>query len=358
VTENLDMPRPLRFLREVNRLLKRDKPWRIYDDARAQRRALGGWPAWCFCPMDAVSSQARRLRLPTTNSSHHLAALAAWRATQGIYRFDDTLLDELWHTPIHGELPTELLYRMPEWCMYIEVGRKASIPEYHCTYDDEFLHGFFVFLNYQRDSQSAQLWFLCDFQDDTIRTGMDLVAIELKGTFEEGLGRLSVSSLRSELMTVDSSQLERLANAVAPLVSITLYLCSEQPDLRDRHERRQAPAMPAPIVTRKHGERLQPATQPTHWNVGYRLGAAIRKARQQTAACEEHEQAHAEATPGEPAARRRTPIGHVRRAHWHTFWTGPMDRPEERRRILKWLPPIPVNLDDWDSLVATVRPVK
>jgi hypothetical protein len=93
---------------------------------RARRRALGGWPAWCFRPMDAVSSQARRLRLATTNSSHHLAALAAWRATQGIYRFDDTLLDELWHTPIHGELPTDLLYRMPEWCMYIEIGRARS----------------------------------------------------------------------------------------------------------------------------------------------------------------------------------------------------------------------------------------
>ena len=59
-----------------------------------------------------------------------IAALASWRPTQGIYRFDADLLEAVWQTPLAspstssstsaGKLPTELLYHLPEWCPYIE----------------------------------------------------------------------------------------------------------------------------------------------------------------------------------------------------------------------------------------------
>ena len=50
-----------------------------------------------------------------------VGALAAWRATQGIERFDPTIFEAVWDTPLTGELPTELLYRLPEWCCYVPV---------------------------------------------------------------------------------------------------------------------------------------------------------------------------------------------------------------------------------------------
>ena len=43
-----------------------------------------------------------------------------------------------------------------------------------------------------------------------------------------------------------------------------------------------------------------------------------------------------------PHARPR-PRPHWRRAHWHSYWTGPRDG--ERIARLKWIPPIPVGLD-------------
>lgn len=49
-----------------------------------------------------------------------LGALAAWRMTQGIYRFDTDIFSALWSTPIEGKIPVEILYRLPEWCVYIE----------------------------------------------------------------------------------------------------------------------------------------------------------------------------------------------------------------------------------------------
>ena len=40
---------------------------------------------------------------------------------------------------------------------------------------------------------------------------------------------------------------------------------------------------------------------------------------------------------------RAKPRPHWRRAHWHTFWTGPLNG--ERIAQVKWLPPIAVGLD-------------
>lgn len=49
-----------------------------------------------------------------------LGALAAWRMTQSIYRFDPNVFAAVWETPIEGDLPVDMLYRLPEWCVYVE----------------------------------------------------------------------------------------------------------------------------------------------------------------------------------------------------------------------------------------------
>ena len=46
-----------------------------------------------------------------------------------------------------------------------------------------------------------------------------------------------------------------------------------------------------------------------------------------------------------------SPRPHMRRAHYHHFWTGPHDG--ERKLIVRWLPPIPVNWKD-DTELPTV----
>ena len=80
----------------------------------------------------------------------------------------------------------------------------------------------------------------------------------------------------------------------------------------------------------------------TTWDVGVRLGAALRRAYQaaQTGGTDTH----------------AGPRAHIRRAHWHGFWSGP--REGERRFDLRWLPPIPVNVEDVGELPFTVRPVR
>jgi len=83
-----------------------------------------------------------------------------------------------------------------------------------------------------------------------------------------------------------------------------------------------------------------PPPAPVRWDVAVRLGAAIRAGRART--------------ESEEAAERASGVRpHIRRAHWHLYWTGP--RTSERVPRLHWLPPIPVNVEG--GIVPTVREV-
>lgn len=81
------------------------------------------------------------------------------------------------------------------------------------------------------------------------------------------------------------------------------------------------------------------------WDVGVRLGAALRRAY--------HDQDTA-VIPDTTETGRARPRAHVRVAHWHTYLTG-----EGRvNRVLRWIPPVPVNVGSLDSLPASVRVVR
>jgi hypothetical protein len=125
-----------------------------------------------------------------------------------------------------------------------------------------------------------------------------------------------------------------------PALSLVLYLCSQAAEISGRAG---SPGNPAPRITRRHGARLYPAEGPRQWNVGMRLGAALRAALA------------AEARGG-TTDERQGMRPHIRRAHWHAFLSGPRTAPN-RRRELRWMPPIPVALADYDDLPATIHPV-
>ena len=99
-----------------------------------------------------------------------------------------------------------------------------------------------------------------------------------------------------------------------------------------------------PRRVKKRGQKLFAAREVSEWDVAYRLGAALRRARSSE-----------ESRPsGSGAGRRKR--AHVRRAHWHTYLTGP--RSAKQKPSIKWLPPIAVNVDDADNLPAVVREVE
>lgn len=125
-----------------------------------------------------------------------------------------------------------------------------------------------------------------------------------------------------------------------PLVSLLLYICSTNGEIGDGQ---QTPKKPRSKKTKK-GQRMFPPHKVATWDVGVRMGAALRKAKEATSK-----------GPAENSGEKEhsSPRPHVRRAHWHGYWTGPRDG--ERKFILKWLSPILVGDGD---IPVTIKPIK
>lgn len=120
-----ETPRPLQHLAQLMRRYP-DLP-HLVDTFRAGKgHDLPDWPAWCFVPFAAWHAVAMRGATPETMLERAgdiaiLGALAPWRYTQGIYRFDADLLDALAETPLGSILPAGVFLRMPQWSVYIEL---------------------------------------------------------------------------------------------------------------------------------------------------------------------------------------------------------------------------------------------
>jgi len=145
-----------------------------------------------------------------------------------------------------------------------------------------------------------------------------------------------------DLIKESGPRVEQLATRV---VARLRYLIAEDPDVSER-----VPPEPHRGKARRQ-VRLgtQPAQPVRELDVGFRVGAALRAAREAGA--------QTFATNDETVGHRRSPVPHVRRAHWHLYWTGP--RQGERTPVLRWIPPVVVAASNVDDVVVpTVRPVR
>lgn len=273
------------------------------------------WPTWCWAPAkifaEALINWVPPLNHPARRSPRERAMLhaqaecfAPWRTTQGIYRLHPALLEELWATPLDGEIPTEALQRLPAWCVYIELETDDQ-PMHYGAFD---LRGFWIHL-------SADL---------AKNTGLGLTFLDTKGRliiYHLRLMRtLEESFLASqEYGYVTDPELRKLAHHA---LSVALYLCADATEVPAKR-----PAPPRWVQGKKRP--LTPvAKNPEIHPCGYRIGAALDFAKKQRAAREA------------AAASGSAPLPHVRRAHWHTYWTGPRKGQGEQRPVLKWLHPI------------------
>jgi len=89
-------------------------------------RGLGaemGWPAWCWVPMSgahAVVGGGQQMAGDDPRAAD-IAVVSALAACQGrgIYHVGPELAEALAGTDLVGALPVDVLYRPPEWCVYI-----------------------------------------------------------------------------------------------------------------------------------------------------------------------------------------------------------------------------------------------
>jgi hypothetical protein len=344
--------RPRNYLHVIGQ--RYPKAWEWVDQLRSRRgKDLENWPDWCYVPMagcngivcKAVGMSLDQLKVyapERLNESTALASLAAWRMTQGIYRIDPTLCDALFKSKLTGDIPQEILFRMPEWCIYIETPGLSFGPgtpifgafvhlEWDMPYGRNLLH---IVLDLDNKAGSAMIGFALPLGDWSLSESMNMMVKNSDSVKERGY---RPPQGLSELMQ----------ESIEPILSLLLYICTQASEINSGTRR---PGNPQPKNT-KRGPRIFQAEKPTTWDVGVRLGAALRRA---------YQAASDQLGPGS----HTSPKPHVRVAHWHGFRHGPRRNsdgtpiPAHKREIdVRWLPPIPVNVDDVNELPAVIKPV-
>ena len=234
-TQHTDRPeqacRPLEHIAAVG--------W-LYPEAWSQidrfirskgKGGLPDWPEWCFLPMAAfyaiVSKEADVVRLPPhlLPDVARLAAVGTWRYTQGIYRFDPDVCDAVMSAGIPGEVSCEALYRLPEWCVYVETPDKewGGMP----------LHGFFAHMEWDTEEGRAALRLLLDCAMGLFPFPVRLGVDALGGAVSQATDAARVQAMGggrfSGIPPEDASA--ELAGSLEPLVSMVLYLCGDDGEI-------------------------------------------------------------------------------------------------------------------------------
>jgi len=219
--------RPLDHLAAVGWLYP--EAWRQIDRF-INSKGKGGlpdWPEWCFLPMAAfyaiVSQEADIVHLPPhlLPDVARLAAVGTWRYTQGIYRFDSDVCDAVMSARISSGVSCEALYRLPEWCVYIETPGKewGGMP----------LHGFFAYLECNTEKGRATLRLLLDCEEGLFSFPVHLCADALGGAVSQATEAAHVQAMGggrfSGIPPADAGT--DLSGSLEPLVSMVLYLCGE-----------------------------------------------------------------------------------------------------------------------------------
>lgn len=150
------------------------------------------------------------------------------RAARGALR--QALYAALVDTPVSGDIPGYLLTHLPGWCVYVETPEMTApligggeIP----------MHGFWAWLNRWPESHADDLELMLhvDIGDE-----LPIVRVPLIGTLEEGLCIVErewreAIARGNAFGDIPVGFADASRRALPPLLSLLLYLCSEEPDM-------------------------------------------------------------------------------------------------------------------------------
>jgi len=309
------------------------------------------WPGWCYLPWMTVAWQlagdlgmAEAFKQGDSAFVEYgmdyfgqvMASLIPWRLGRVVVRFDPDLESVLAATPLDRDIPGAILHGLPMWSMYL------ATPQF------ENVRGVFVSLDAACTGPRVDAMEGLAQQDEVLLL-FDTLEGPIASTVWFGVGSLMDSLAAQELDLAEAGKSDQLAgnrealarlcgrpyaDVAANVLTHMLYLCSDDPDLTrgpvrpvDRGRVGLAGAGPQDVVQ--------------VLSAGYRIGAALRRARQEAAA-----------EPGPPTGRVVAP--HMRSSHWHLYWTGPIT--ETRIPVIKLLAPVAVNfrLQDGEGSPITV----
>jgi hypothetical protein len=292
----------------------------------------------CDIPISAaatwLATSRGRNQVEMAEQAAELTACYIWRKQKIIYSFDPDLAKELSEQAkdytYEDDLPVDVLLHPPYPCVYIQ-----------CPgFFDRYIDGFFAWIEWdvKRSLLEFRVSFLASTMDRTVSLMLELPEPSLgaciASTLEESAKRIKIPQPLPNIGEI---------NMLLTALNMYMYLCSDGADIQPNPSQAK--------ITRRSPTVRDKFREVEAQDVGVRIGSVLRKSKAAQANPEPETRPH----NGSHASKRP----HTRRGHWHHYWTGPRDKPADRKLILKWTHPMLVagSLNP-DGGVITVFPVK
>lgn len=310
------------------------------DNCRAAK-ASGkmSWPDYCTLPINAAFTYlVYGLQLSDAEAAAGAAELTAcwmWRQNKIIYSFDPDMAaalakqaEDVKDTDV---LPADLLMHLPYPCIYIKAPDLL-----------EHTDGFWAWMDYDinRNGPELRIQWVMQTMDASIPQVIHIVP---GGTIQDCFLDTIRTTQEHLKEPIDVSHPAESSRILLKAIQLLLYILAENADVEDESpdvrviQKHHGGKIAGKIITDKAGE-VQAK------NVGVRIGAAFRKAKRKPA----------ESGTGTGTGSKKRP--HMRRGHWHHYWTGPMGG--ERNLILRWTAPTMIHPDADKEDNVIVYPVK
>lgn len=277
-----------------------------------------------------------------------VTTLAGWRKAKTIYDFSPVLAEELVKSARSEEMTMPLsTLALPYWSIYIKPNIKEwDIDGFFVYYDDDLNSKTgkhikelrFTPLSKNGDALPTIYLMQNESEEICIKDAIDAILNEAnRADIRADIPR-SLRVLRmNTVLTPDSTDqaAEELGKLAAQMISFVLYLSAVNADMK------RDTALPF-----KRTKQVRDiAREVEHIHVGDEVAVRIR-------AMNNHPTPRTDSEP--LGGHHRSPVTHVRRAHWHTFHVG-----EGRKKTrVKWLAPVVVNADGEQKNIVTINKVE
>lgn len=292
-------------------------------------------PAWCLLPIVAscalveVSGYAKPGTPLMFHPGANVGSWYAWVQSKSVWIFDPDLAASIIDTDMQGHLPVELFYQLPEWAVYIQ--RPDIDP-------DEWplaILGVLVHLDWNPDKRRGELRvsqclhtgsgyslpFNVSLALDTY-TITEMVDGILQEAWGDAVTKWKVDPQIASIGLEEAKHDEAYLRFISNVISFVLYICSTGADIESPQD--------TTAVPKKQYRRQGHEGAPRQWNAGFRVSEALRRSRSEARDRSSSESGHG-----------KSPVSHLRRAHWHLYWTGEGSKTDPTKRIpkVKWIAP-------------------
>ncbi len=270
----------------------------------------------------------------------HIVSLYSWRKYKEIYSFDSDFAELLMESADSNlTIPVMTLLRTPYPSFYVQIEGGSSLG----------FKGFFCNFDYMRTSDGAGANLAINFLAIAEKYTLAIpLYIKENFTIEDSVNELRTILSDAELTNDKNSEYETSlsvgADFISKAIQLVLYICVANAEIRENPKQK--------AITRKSMDNSQPKDtlrEVRKWDVGYRIGKAIRATELDGAKIIEHS-----TTKTHKSSPKRP---HMCRGHFHRYWIG-SESDGSKALILKWVAPMFINLVTDDDMPAVITKVE